>query len=364
MKSSTAKEAEKFILGNEPSWNKDSDITLTRALNWYSYFSDSNDSKQFTLNYLKQINSEKDAIELINTLPDYHFSNLGFVCRMKQRGAPLTDKNIQWIDSEIKQLINLAKSSHQHQSQTTPSIQISIQERLQDKTSQYIGEIEGIIDDCIYSKQFAFDAYDWMNANSIKGAHAKIILSFFESRLTEINEAILGKDKDLVDGYSFLKKTELKNYAKLLDSIIGDCNKIIHNTKITRVPRKKKAKSADKIVSKIQYKKEDSEYKIASVNPIDLVGSSQVWIFNTKTRKLGCYIANDKDGLSIKGTTITNFNEEQSIQKTVRKPDVTLPTVISSGKVSLKKILPNINAVGQKLTGRLNSDTILLRIIK
>jgi hypothetical protein len=129
-------------------------------------------------------------------------------------------------------------------------------------------------------------------------------------------------------------------------------------------PAKKKAKPVDKIVEKLQFKKEDNGFKIVSINPTDIVGASQLWVFNTKTRKLGAYNSSDAIGLSIKGTSITNFDEKTSIQKTVRKPEVVLPQCLKGGKIILRKLLPEINAVEQELTGRINSDIVLLRVIK
>jgi hypothetical protein len=186
----------------------------------------------------------------------------------------------------------------------------------------------------------------------------------FEKKLSEIEEVIKGGEEQLTEAYSFLTKKQQKEYANLLKRIIDDCAKIAHTAKLTRAPRKKKVKSVDKIVGKMQYKKEDAEYKTASIDPINIIGASQLWVFNTKTRKLGCYHAIDSGGLSVKGTTLINFNETTSIQKTVRKPESILSETMKAGKIALKKILPNINAVEQVLTGRINSDIILLRVIK
>jgi len=90
----------------------------------------------------------------------------------------------------------------------------------------------------------------------------------------------------------------------------------------------------------------------------------QLWVYNTKTRKMGCYHADDAGGLSLKGTSLLNYNETKSIQKRLRKPEVTLPEVINGGKVYLRNVIENIRAVDSGLTGRLNDDTILLKIIK
>jgi hypothetical protein len=89
-----------------------------------------------------------------------------------------------------------------------------------------------------------------------------------------------------------------------------------------------------------------------------------LWVYNTKTRKLGCYHAEDAGGFSVKGTSLTNFNETKSVQKKLRKPETTLPEVLNGGKVYLRNAMDNIRAVESALTGRINDDTILVRCIK
>lgn len=357
MRHTSLKEYEKSISGGEPTW-KDGENSIVRALNWYNYHLDSKESKKFTLSYLKEIKANKKDIDALEKISDEYFQNLGFVCRMKLRGAPISTKNEKWIENFIEQL----KFKNQ-KNEDKPAPTVSIQDRVAEKTKTYIAEIEGAIDDCLFVKDFTLlEPYEFMQTLGIKAVHANTIIKFFQKRLDELS--LTQKDKELAEGYSNFSKKELKEYTKLLDKIINDAKKLAHNAKVTRAPRKKKTKPVDKIVSKIQYKKEDNEYKIASINPVDIVGCSQLWLFNTKTRKLGVYNSKDADGLNVKGTTIINFDENASVHKTLRKPEITLPEVIKSGKVALKKLLPNINAVEQALTGRINGDTILLRVIK
>jgi len=364
MRHASVKDFEKALSGGEPSW-KTGQTSISSALNWYNYHSDSKESKKFTLSYLKEIGASKKDIELVEKNPEAEFQNLGFVCRMKLRGAPLSEKNEEWINSFIQKLKD-NKAPVVKVEEVTQTKVVSIQERIAEKTREYIGEIEGSIDECFISRNFktTFKPYELMKTLDIKGAHTRFIIPVFSNKLTEIEEALKGKDKDLVDGYSYLKKTELKEYANLLKTIIDDCTKIAHTSKVTRAPRKKKAKPVDKIIEKLQFKKEDNEYKVASINPADIIGSSQLWVFNTKTRKLGCYNATDAGGLNVKGTTLINYNEGTSVQKTIRKPEVVLPATLKAGKIALRKTLTDINAVEQALTGRINSDIILLRVIK
>ena len=147
---------------------------------------------------------------------------------------------------------------------------------------------------------------------------------------------------------------------------------VIDSAKANRKPRKAKPKSATKLVEKIKYLKTDDKYKLASVAPEEIIGCNELWVFNVKTRKLGKYVAKNIDpkgmaregtGLSVKGTTIQGYNENESIQKTVRKPEETLKEFKSAGKVKLRKFLDEIKTTDIKLNGRLNTDTIILKCL-
>ena len=78
---------------------------------------------------------------------------------------------------------------------------------------------------------------------------------------------------------------------------------------------------------------------------------------------MGCYHAEDAGGFSVKGTSLINFSESKSVQKKLRKPEVTLPEVLKGGKIYLRSAIDNIRAVESALTGRINKDTILVRAI-
>jgi hypothetical protein len=83
-----------------------------------------------------------------------------------------------------------------------------------------------------------------------------------------------------------------------------------------------------------------------------------------KTRKLGVYHALDSQGFGVKGTSLTNFSEMKSVQKTLRKPEAILPDVVKGAKLFLRGAMDSINSKDAKLNGRLNKDTVLLKIIR
>ena len=127
------------------------------------------------------------------------------------------------------------------------------------------------------------------------------------------------------------------------------------------------------MIAKLKYAVNDDKFQLASINPIEIIGCNELWVFNVKTRKIGKYVAKVIDplgaeregsGLSVKGTTVIGFNEESSVQKTLRKPEEKLKEFSEAGKRKLNTYLEDINAVDIKLNGRINSDTILLKAVR
>ena len=74
--------------------------------------------------------------------------------------------------------------------------------------------------------------------------------------------------------------------------------------------------------------------------------------------------AKNGSGLSVKGTTIINFDETTSKTKTLRKPNETIQKVLSGGKVILRNLMSEIKTKESPAAGRTNADTVLLRYVK
>lgn len=356
MRVTSVKEFEqKVISGGEPDFRK-GHTSIVSALNWYSYYMDYKDSKKYLLHHMQINGYDKDVIESVTKLNDSVFSNVGFVCRMKERGAQLKEKDLEWIEAKIEKFKLI---SSQIVEDVTDDIKpkSNIQDYISEQSSVMIGELEGLLDD--YKKPF--NAYEWMIANGVKSVHAKRISIHFIKQCVEPQEVLSGEaDEQLIEGYSNYTKSDLKKYLGFMQEIISDSNKIINNSKISKKPRKKKTKPADRFINKLQYKKEDIEYKVVSINPVDIIGAKQLWIFNTKIRKLGFY--NSDEGLSVKGTTIVNCSS--SFQKTLRQPGDVLSVLMKATEKKYKTIYQEIKAVEQNLTNRINSDIILLKVFK
>jgi len=92
------------------------------------------------------------------------------------------------------------------------------------------------------------------------------------------------------------------------------------------------------------------------------LGAQELWMYNSKTRKLGKYVAAAYQTLTVKGTSLVNFDTDKSVCKTLRKPDEKLKEFAKSGKIQLRKFLDDVKATESKMNGRMNADIVLLKV--
>jgi len=353
--------ASDIFAGSEPKF--DGQLTkelFLRLLNWYSQNKDSKDSQKWAIDYFKKKLKHPIAISQLKKCP----SNFGFICRIITNGSILEPKDQLWFDNEIK------KVKETKEEIITETLEIikpttNIQDRIREKSSECIGELNGAIDDFIVSGFTANTSpYGIMHTKAIKGVHVSHILTWAKKFRAEFDEVLNSKDDQLKEGYSNFTKPQLKKLVAFGDLIISDAMKISGEALLTRKPRKRKTKSPEELVTKMKYCIKFDELKLESISPKDIIGCSQLFVYNTKTRKLGCYVASDSSGLSVKGSSIIGHSEMKSVHKTIRKPEVTIPEVLKGGKVFLRNVIADIRAKESCLTGRINSDIILLRSLK
>jgi ribosome-associated translation inhibitor RaiA len=351
---------EKFA-GQEPKFSGEvSERDLGVALSWYSTNRKAKDSQKYASAYFKKV-YKLDILPVIKSKP----TQFGFVCRILTNGGVLSPERKEWFDNlveELKQELVKVKSKVKTE-EFIEVIKVNIQDRIREKSVECIGELEGQMDELIESKFSKNPSpYSTFHTMNIKSVHVRNILEWAKQKRSEFDEVITTDDKELKEGYSNFTKNELKKIIGYYDQVILDCNKV--NSSVTRKPRKRKVKTPEELVAKMKYLGNYEELGLTSIQSKDIIGSMQLWVYNTKNKKLGVYNAEDAGGLSVKGSAIVNFSETKSIQKTLRKPKDILPKLLSGGKVALRNILGDIRAVESSLTGRINSDTILLRIVK
>lgn len=250
---------------------------------------------------------------------------------------------------------------------------ISIQERMKDQISDLCAEFEYFIDLLIDGEKTVkqFDPYKMMIGYQpeIKGPHAKLIKEDFEPQYAEAQEVKEWKDEDIKEAYAHMDAKMRKAFVEVFEKINTACDTIVATKATTRKARKPKARSKEAIVKKLKYAVNFPELGLASLHPTDIVYANEVWVYNTKTRKIGVYKAKNVDprnmqrpgtGIMVKGTTLQDFDEESSVQKTLRKPPEMIKN-FDGGKLKCKKSFEELTTTPTKLNGRFNEHTIILR---
>ena len=238
---------------------------------------------------------------------------------------------------------------------------ISIQDRLQNKVEDFISAVEGQADDFVDSDyKMKYDPYNHMLEVGCKAAHARKMRPFYVDCYNELVDVYNKDDEFLLEAWSHLKPKYHKKMMDFYGIIVDDLDRIIKNSTAQRKPRKKKTLSAARLIKNLKYQPEFSDLKLVSVNPEKIIGANELWVYNTRYKTLGVYHAvNSVRGLSVKGCTLQHFDENESVQKTARKPKEVLNVLT---KRSLKKQLNNMKTKEQPLTGRINGQTILLGV--
>lgn len=351
--------AERKFLGNEPKVAKNSSASaVINAYNWYNYCYTADDAKEFVIAYLKSIKFDRNIIKKISQVDAAKLMNVGWNCRLLFTGSELPVD----IEAKMWHKIHMLASSIKPVAQAAPVV--SIQKHIENKATDIIAALEEQIDIIAVEGTTEFSVEEYFRKINLKPQIAKHVIDYYKPLYGEIHDAVKGNDPELKYAYRNWKKKSLKFLMDFVVTIIGTAEVYCIKVPVVRKPRKKKEKPASKIVTKVKMKTEDKQYKIKSIKATDIVGAQQIWLFNTKYRVLTVLNAMGAAGLSVKGTTVINFDEKTSQTKTLRKPEQALATVMSGGKVTLKKLMDTIKCKPKKVTGRINTDIVVLRAIK
>ena len=359
--------------GEEPRWDTEKalkmaddefDHAMRKSLFYYNYYYSIKDTKKYLLDWMKTTGTfTKEHIRAADRAGDKWLPMT--VCSLimaNRAGMPFKPNQIEYINAKLAKAIEMVEPEvAEVQSAKATAPVITIQDRLAEKTNELIGEIEGHYDLMMQKQTTDLKPYDFFVANNVPQGQLGKYEQVFLDRKQELELAQSGTDEQLKEGYRHLSKADFKRHYSFIDNILASVDQYRKIKKATKKSRVKKAPNKQKLVSKIKYLKEDKGLKLVSVNPIEILDSTELWIYNIKTRKLGKFVAEAYQTLSIKGTTIMNFDANKSVCKTLRKPEEKLKEFNKASKIQLRKFLEDIKATETRLKGRISPDIILLK---
>tara|TARA_B100000073_G_scaffold128114_1_gene104873 strand:+ start:491 stop:1651 length:1161 start_codon:yes stop_codon:yes gene_type:complete len=372
----------------EPDWKKFRGITdpeqQEKAFRSVDYFVHSEIStKDAVAKYRKWVKEASgwapEEIKVILKNPDWRFSSSAKYAWCWDKLGYMPECFAKFYDKKKDDLIATGKEivEEQQEKKKEAKPKISIQERMLEQICDLCGDWDDLLDQFVEKEKFELKKFDpekdlkVYRGGIIKPAHAKIVKEQYEGIYAEALENLAGTCEQLKEAYSFMDKKMKKDYVAFFEKINAACDAIILTGKANRKQRKPRARSKDAIIKKLKFQLNDGALGIASISPTDVVYANELWVYNTKTRKVGVYHAKDKDprglqrqgaGLMVKGTTIQDFDEETSVQKTLRKPAEQINNWTGKAKTKFAKAFDEVKTTPTKLTGRINDSTILLQV--
>jgi len=353
------------------------------AMTFYRLESSGKELKSKVIDWMGRNGYDKDTIKAFKDTKDSRCGlTMGAVAACLIKGMPSVHPGFNngrdtatWLGAEISKVIEQGAddeidSDEPTKVNKTEEYTPSIQDRLREAAGAMSEELDAAIDSFIIDPD-SFNPKEIKVINLLKGkgakaAHSRIIKSYFQRNYDQLLELASGNaDDQLREAYRHLARKNVKKLIEFYESIMTACEQIAAEQKVLKKPRTAKVKPAEDLVKKLKFQLSDTKLGITSAPPASIIGAQAVVVYNTKTRKIGYYIAKSSAGLAVKGTSLLDFTDK-SVQKTLRKP----PEQIKEFKEQNTQkrfetwFAKNVKTTETALNGRFNEETIILKVYK
>ena len=295
---------------------------------------------------------------------DWRFMTIGQYAFFQLKTGWMPAQSRVWIDNKLPELIEKGNEAiaekkeakkvvvlkpkviRQQLPMFLDAVELSLENMADGKKGS---SVEGLLKSISLNKQEASEAYEELN---------KSLDEFKEVQRVRKIRGRSDWDEQLVEGYSHISRPDTKKIVDYLE----DANMQLISMKETKVVRRRKPQDPRKIVARLRHLQADKDLNIASINPVDILGSSEVWVYDVKRKRLGLYKSKQDGGLGVKGTSITGYDEGLSYEKTLRKPDEQLPIITKKSRNALHEAVGKIRGKQMKVKTRINPNMLLLKV--
>lgn len=330
-----------------------------KAINWYNTMASTDDARSYLDDYLTMMDRQDEAKQLRNVPDIWVSTTAAWIARLITRGTDIEEHSLIFLESKIIEMMGRIKEADETVSVDTRTVR----DKMRERSSDILGEIEGFIDDYMINGVEGFSLYDWLKRNEIPASYMPAIVARYTPWLEELLVTADGENLDLMEAYINLGPDDLLARIEFLNMIIEDADRYGSITKKVRAPRKPRPVSVEKKLKNFKYQKEDNTYRVASIKPDKIIGAQELWTFNTKYKVLSVLRASDRTGLDVKGTSITGYDDATSMSRGCgRKAEDVINQAVAGGKLVLRKLMTELKTEKQ-LQYRINENTILLRVV-
>lgn len=324
-------------------------------LNWLAATYAPADCKSFALAY---VDKNQLPYENLDKVADFEFNQVGKMAFLLNEGGELEERVFNKIKPTFDELELKGKK-------------IADKELMKAKYKKPVRNVALELSDEIQDLIILNSADDETLADMIfKSEMNQIETNVFIARVKAFLSDWEDTDPQFVEMREIMGAEKTAYFLDKYRTVIKIAGMLGENIKATRKSARKnksfKEQRVERTVKNVRTKKVDMQYNIVSLPAEEIVGAKVLLTFNTKNRRLGYYVAASEEGLSAKGSSILNYDDAVSFSKIVRNPERDLPAFRSAKNERRVEVLitENIKGVTHKLTGRLNADTVILKVFK
>lgn len=356
-----------YTLKSEPSFTDEEvidKISLTKIFSWYQIADISNNvKKKWVVEYLQLNKCSEKFIKKCQEIPEqYFYGPVPVLARLSNRGRKILDSHREVIIKKIESnfsKIPTEKSKTVLRKSTKPPKVLPFSEKL----TEIFSEIDYQLDLMVQGQRPDFDLDIYCRGKILNNRDVIEIIKYCQNILDEF-EVLKNKkcDADIKEAYSHLMKRQVNYICKTVNGFISDMELLARTLKKTKNPRKKRPVDKAKIVSKFRFLKTAKTLPINSLDPIKIFGASSLLLFDEDKRTLK-YLKAQSGGFEVSGTTIKNFDAENSFSIRVRENEKDFMSSFSG--FTEKKLLNRVEDLTTKkynANGRSNENTLLVKI--
>lgn len=338
---------------------------LGDAFRWYTLTQENKRVNEFIAEWLDTMPKRKQLAQIVRKYGRFS-PTFGWLCRAATVGYQLQMRDLRKLHAAISECVSENLSKHTDAVQPVVTKKPTIQDRINEKMRECMGEVAGAFDDFITAGyEGTPNMVKLLIQFNVPQARVKEIAAGLESQYAEIKLVQAGTDEQLNEAYRHLGKRQINRMADWLKTAQEQVWSYNTLKASSRKPKARKGQTPQKMVSKVKYMPKCAELKIESIDPVDILKATELWVYDVKKRKLGVYLVDDtQNSLYVKGSKIFGYSEARSVTKTLRKPETQLKELMAAGKPASKKWFSELKAVENKMNGRITEQMLLLKAYK
>lgn len=351
------------FLGPEPvvegvTFREGFDPAYSAALSWYSQTQEQETFRKFLITYLEVHGRKEDAACVERMKATWIPGTSAAIARLITRGAIIPERSITFMEERLAESMIKGIPTRVVEPEPDGDEDPKPKRKVTDKFPEALADIEAMLKNAIVIDKKP-DYYGFLERSFVPVETAGRLADSFIPDRDELSLALT--DKTVREGYGKLTFPELRRHAAGYDYLVRELTRYSVRSKPVR-QRKSKPIDPVKAVSKMQYKVEDPELGVKSLNPTIILEADELWTFHTRYKTLTVYRARDDSTLGVHRSSVTEYDPERSVSKKAgRRTTEVLKVVTGGNRAALAKLMDGLKGDPKPPAPRINGDTLLLR---